>query len=54
MGFVSELFEGRETILSDERSIKVVSRDGLIAMKLAAARPQDVIDVQRLKELGDD
>ena len=51
---LAAIFEGRETILSGERSVQVVSRDGLIAMKLAAGRPQDVIDVQRLKELGDD
>ncbi len=51
---LAAIFEGRETILSGERSMQVVSRDGLVAMKLAAGRPQDVIDVQRLKELGDD
>ena len=50
---LATIFEGRETILSGERSMQVVSRDGLVAMKLAAGRPQDVIDVQRLKELGD-
>ncbi len=51
---LAPIFEGRETILSGERTMQVVSRDGLVAMKLAAGRPQDVIDVQRLKELGGD
>lgn len=28
----------------------VVSREGLITLKLAAARPQDIVDIQRLQE----
>lgn len=28
----------------------VVSRDGLITLKLAAGRPQDIVDIQRLQE----
>jgi len=38
-------------------ALSVVSRDGLITLKLAAGRPQDIVDVQRLKEVsygGDD
>lgn len=30
----------------------VVSREGLIALKLAAGRPQDLPDVQRLEEVA--
>jgi hypothetical protein len=30
----------------------VVSRDGLITLKLAAGRPQDLVDVQRLQEVS--
>jgi len=30
----------------------VVSRDGLITLKLAAGRPQDIVDIQRLKEVS--
>ncbi len=30
--------------------VRVVSREGLITLKLAAARPQDLVDVQRLQE----
>jgi hypothetical protein len=32
--------------------VHVVSREGLITLKLAAARPQDLVDVQRLQEVG--
>lgn len=34
-----------------ETEISVVSRDGLVNMKLWAARPRDVLDVQLLREL---
>jgi hypothetical protein len=32
--------------------VKVIARDDLIALKLAAGRPQDLVDVQRLQEAG--
>lgn len=32
--------------------MRVVSRDGLIALKLSAGRPQDLVDVQRLNEVN--
>jgi predicted nucleotidyltransferase len=31
--------------------VRVVSRESLIALKLAAGRPQDLVDVQRLEEV---
>ena len=31
--------------------VRVVSRAGLIALKLVAARPQDLVDIQRLEEV---
>lgn len=34
-----------------EQPLTVVSRDALIAMKLAAARPQDLADVEKLRDL---
>lgn len=34
------------------RTLSVVSREGLISLKLAAARPQDIVDVQKLQELA--
>ncbi len=39
------------------RELSVVSREGLITSKLAAGRPQDIVDIQRLQEVaygGDD
>ena len=36
------------------RALWVVSREGLISLKLAAARPQDIVDVQKLQEVADD
>lgn len=35
-----------------ERALWVVSRDGLITLKLTAGRPQDIVDVQRLQEVS--
>ena len=34
-----------------DRNVTVVSRDGLIAMKARAARPQDIADIQNLKDI---
>lgn len=35
-----------------ESALWVVSRAGLITLKLAAGRPQDIADVQRLEEIA--
>jgi hypothetical protein len=35
-----------------ERTLWVVSRSGLITLKLAAGRPQDIVDIQRLQEVS--
>ena len=45
-------WEGRQTAELEGGRIRVVSRDDLIALKLAAGRPQDLVDVQRLKEMN--
>jgi hypothetical protein len=34
-----------------ERQVSVVSREALIAMKAQAARPQDIMDIQNLKDI---
>ncbi|MBI5497352.1 MAG: hypothetical protein HY904_20225 [Deltaproteobacteria bacterium] len=34
----------------EDDHIQVVSREGLITLKLAAGRPQDLVDVQKLRE----
>lgn len=38
------------TTSSGTSALWVVSRDGLISLKLAAGRPQDFVDIERLKE----
>jgi hypothetical protein len=35
-----------------ERALWVVSRSGLVTLKLAAGRPQDLVDIQRLQEVS--
>jgi hypothetical protein len=51
-GALLSIWETRKAVRSNERELRVVSREGLITMKLAAGRPQDIADVQRLQELG--
>jgi hypothetical protein len=41
----------RQTAEMEGGPVRVVSREGLIALKLAAGRPQDLVDVQRLQEV---
>ena len=45
------VWETRERLAWAEGEVSVVSRQGLITLKLAAGRPQDLVDVQRLEEL---
>lgn len=40
------------TAHTTERALWVVSRNALISLKLAAGRPQDIVDVQRLQEVS--
>ena len=42
----------RQTAEIEGGRVRVVSRDGLISLKLAAGRPQDLVDVQRLQEVS--
>jgi hypothetical protein len=44
------VWEGRQRVPFQTGSISVASREGLIAMKLAAGRAQDLADVQKLRE----
>lgn len=46
-----EVWRTRERLPTDDGHLVVVSRAGLIQMKLTAARPKDVEDVARLEEL---
>ena len=43
-------WEGRQTAEIEGGRMHVVSREALISLKLAAGRPQDLVDVQRLQE----
>jgi len=51
-GPIERVWQGRQTAEIDGGRVRVVSRDGLIALKLAAGRPQDLVDVQRLQEVS--
>lgn len=51
-GPLAAVWDDRELVEWENGRISVVSRAGLITLKLAAARPQDLADVQRLEELG--
>lgn len=48
---LAAVWESREVLRWSEGEVHVVSRQGLIRLKLAAGRPQDLVDVQRLQEL---
>lgn len=50
-GYLAEAWESRQSVATERDSITVVSRDGLIRMKVAAGRPQDLADIERLREL---
>lgn len=51
-GPTKRVWEGRQEILFEGTRVKVVTREGLITLKLAAARPQDMVDIQRLTEVN--
>ena len=44
-------WQSRRRIAFDGGSISVVSRESLIAMKIGAGRQQDLLDVEKLKDL---
>lgn len=47
---LAAVWASREPRSLGEHTLWVVSRAGLISMKLAAGRPQDLLDVQKLSE----
>lgn len=49
-GALTGAWQSRQVADIEGGRVHVVSREGLIALKLAAGRPQDIADVQRLKE----
>jgi len=50
-GWLTYAWESRVSIETERGTVTVVSRAGLIRMKAAAGRPQDLADIQRLQEL---
>ena len=44
-------WDGRTRLPFGDREVVVVSRDALIGMKARAARPQDIADIQNLKDI---
>jgi len=51
-GALETVWASRQHAKYEGGIVRVVSREGLITLKLAAARPQDLADVQRLQEVG--
>lgn len=51
-GILQRAWEDRQTAEIEGGRMRVVSREGLIALKLAAGRAQDLVDVQRLQEIS--
>lgn len=45
---VETVWNDRVRLPWQDRTISVVSRDGLITLKLTAGRPQDLVDLQSL------
>jgi hypothetical protein len=51
-GPLERAWQERQTAEIEGGRVRVVSRDALISLKLAAGRPQDLVDVQRLQEVS--
>jgi hypothetical protein len=49
---LAPVWESRERLTAAGRTLWVVSRAALISMKLSAGRPQDLLDAQKLAEVG--
>jgi hypothetical protein len=52
-GPLASVWADRRRLPFSEGVVSVVGRAGLITLKLAAGRPQDLVDVQRLQEIDD-
>ena len=49
---LESVWAGRLQASIDGGTVRVVSREGLISLKLASGRPQDIADLKRLEEIG--
>lgn len=50
---LESVWNSRTRVAYEDGSVSVVSRRGLITLKLSAGRPQDLVDIQQLEALGD-
>lgn len=48
---LTEIWSSRRRLETDGGPIWVISRDALIQMKAGAGRPQDIADIERLRDL---
>lgn len=48
---LARAWESRARLPLGDSEVVVISRDALIAMKILAARPQDIADIQNLKDI---
>ena len=48
---LEKIWAGRQASEFEGGTVRVVSLDGLVSLKLAAGRPQDLADVARLREV---
>jgi hypothetical protein len=48
---IESIWASRMRVEFEGGPLRVVSREGLISLKLAAGRPQDMVDIQRLYEV---
>ncbi len=48
------IWDDRQRLTWNDGALWVVSRDGLITLKLTAGRPQDLVDIQSLTAAGTD
>jgi hypothetical protein len=53
-GPLEPIFLARLSIPWEGTTLQVVDREGLVVLKSTAGRPQDLVDIQRLMEVGPD
>jgi hypothetical protein len=49
---LENVWDSRQIAEFEGGVIRVVSKEGLVSLKLAAGRPQDLVDIQRLEEVS--
>lgn len=50
-GPLEPIWNERVELPLGDRTVWIVSKEGLITLKITAGRPQDLVDVQRLSEV---